>query len=349
MNISKKILCIFAAIFLLIAVPVFSDDIPGLDDLQKTVGDFTSSLASSLPFNSTIGLNWSDAYIGQILALPPHFGIGITTGFTTMDFGSLNGLLDMFQTPLPEIANVGGFSLPAYTVDARIGGFFLPFDIGVKFGFLNYDPDLLNGLLKTDIPGFTMDYMLIGGDIRFALIKGKVIPFKLSLGGGFNYLKGGMSMPVPGTADVAFTVPTGTDTLTLTVPQPKLGLNWETKALDFKVQASFKLLVITPYIGLGASHAWSSAGYEITSKIKVTDENGDPVADLDTVKDDLGKFGINGLNDKGFSHVTELTGWSFRTFGGFSINLPVIKFDFTGMYDFISECYGFTFGVRVQL
>jgi opacity protein-like surface antigen len=345
MNKFRKILCLFAVAFLLITVPVFSDtDIPGLDDLQKTVGSFTDSLASSLPFNSTIGLNWSEAHIGKF----PHFGIGITTGFTTMNFDSLNGLLNMFKTPFPEIVNVGGFSLPAYTIDARLGGFFLPFDIGVKFGFLNFNPDLINGLLKTDIPGFNMDYLLIGGDIRYALVNGKTIPFKLSVGAGFNYLKGGMSMPVPGTSDISFNVPDGAGNLTLIVPKPELGLNWETKTLDFKAQTSFKLLVITPYIGIGASHAWSSAGYGITSKVKVTDENGDEVPlDSDTKKK-IEAFGIDGVNERGFSQVNELTGWSFRTFGGFSINLPFVKFDITGMYDFLSECYGFTFGARLQ-
>ena len=345
MNKFKKILCLFTVVFFLIAIPVFSNDIPGLGDLQKTIGSFTDSMASSLPFNSTIGLNWSEAYIGRF----PHLGIGVTTGFTTMNFDSLNGLLSMFQTPLPEIANIGGFSLPAYTVEARIGGFGIPFDIGAKFGFLNFDPDLINGLLKTDIPGFNMDYMLIGGDIRFALISGKVIPFKLSIGGGFNYLKGGISMPVPGTADVSFNVPTGpTEYLTLKVPKPDLGLNWETKSLDFKAQASFKLLVITPYIGIGASHAWSSAGYGITSEIKVTDEEGEIVKLDDDTKNKIKKFGIGGIDENGFSQVTEITGWSFRTFGGFSVNLPFVKLDFTGMYDMISECYGFTFGTRLQ-
>jgi opacity protein-like surface antigen len=342
MNKFKKILFLFTVVFLLIAVPVFSDDIQGLDDLQKIVGSFTDSLANSLPFNSTIGLNWSEAYIGRF----PHFGIGVTTGFTTMNFNSLNGLLSMFQAPLPEIANIGGFSLPAYTVDARIGGFGIPFDFGVKFGFLNFDPDLINGLLKTDIPGFNMDYMLIGGDVRFALISGKTIPFKLSVGGGFNYLKGGISMPVPGTADVSFSIPN--ENLTLNLQKPDLGLNWETKSLDFKAQASFKLLVITPYIGIGASHAWSSAGYGITSKIGVTNEKGKTVDLDDDTKKKIKEFGIDGIDENGFSKVTEITGWSFRTFGGFSVNLPFVKLDFTGMYDMISECYGFTFGTRLQ-
>ena len=353
MNKIGKILSIYTVILLLIAMPVFSDipDIPdmptfGLEDLKEKVNAFTDSLAHSLPFNASMGLNWSDAYIGQLFALPPHIGIGVSTGFTTMNFGSLNGLLNMFNVPLPEKVNIGGFSLPGYTVETRIGGLFLPFDIGAKFGYLHFTPELINGLLKTDIPDFTMDYLLIGGDIRYALIKGKTFPFKLSIGGGFNYLKGGMSMPVPGMDNISFKI---TDDRILNIPAPKLGLNWETKALDFKAQASIKLLVITPYVGAGASYAWSNAGYDVTSKINVVDENGDPVTLDENTTKLLEGFGISGIGENGFSHINELSGWSFRAFGGFSINLPFIKFDLTGLYDFLSECYGFTVGIRLQI
>jgi hypothetical protein len=350
MNKIEKILCLYAMIFLVIAIPAFSDipDIPGLGDLQKTVGEFSKSLANSLPFNSTMGLNWSDAYIGQIFALPPHFGIGITAGFTTMDFGSLNGLLGMFKVPLPDSVNIGGFSLPGYTIDARIGGFILPFDVGFKLGILKLNPDFLNSLINTGIPDFSMDYLLVGGDLRYALVKGKskTFPLNVSIGAGFNYLKGGIAMPVPGIDTLKFNI---TDDRILNIPVPELGLNWQTKSLDLKVQASFKVLILTPYIGFGASQAWSSAGYEIKSKIGVTDENGIPVDLDDDVKHLIEGFGISSIGENGFSQIGEIKGWSFRAFGGFSINVPFVKFDLTGMYDFISKCYGFTFGTRFQL
>jgi len=343
-----KILCLFAVLFLL-AFPAFSE-IPGLGDLQGKVDEFTEKMAESLPFNSTMGLNWSDAYIGQLFALPPHLGLGLTTGFTTINFGSLNELLKMFDIhefdQLTDKMNVGGFTLPGYTIDARIGGFILPFDIGVKFGYLKLNPDFINGLLNTDIPDFNMDYLIIGGDLRYAVLDGKKFPLKLSVGAGFNYLRGGISMPVPGVNEIKFDI--GDTGNTLYIPTPKIGLDWETKALDFKAQASIKLLILTPYIGLGATHAWSRVGYGVTSDINVKDSSGNPV-DIDNVRDAIEKFGIEGLSANGFSHYVEDTGWSFRTFGGFSINVPFVRFDLTGMYDFISKCYGLTFGVRLQL
>jgi len=342
-----KILCLFAVLFLL-ALPAFAE--MGLGDLKDKVDEFTGELANSLPFNSTMGLNWSDAYIGQLFALPPHLGIGFTTGFTTMNFGSLNGLLNMFDIhefdELTDKMNVGGFTLPGYTIDARIGGFILPFDIGFKFGYLKLNPEFLNGLLKTDIPDFNMDYLIIGGDLRYAILDGKKFPLKLSVGAGFNYLKGGMSMPVPGGADLSFKI--GDSGNTLHIPNPTLGLDWETKSLDFKAQASIKLLIFTPYIGIGATHAWSRAGYGIKSDINVKDSDGNEV-DIDDVRNLIESFGIEGVSTDGFSHYDEVKGWSFRTFGGLSINAPFVKFDLTGMYDFISKCYGLTFGIRLQI
>jgi hypothetical protein len=342
----SKIIALYTVIFLLIAVPAFSQ-IPdfGLDDLEKTVNDFTKLMANSLPFNSTMGLNWSDAYIGQFLSMPPHFGIGLTTGFTTMNFGSLNELLSMFGTSLPDGVDIGGFPLPGYTIDARIGGFVLPFDIGFKLGILNLNPDFLNSLIDIGIPEFNMNYMLIGGDIRYALVEGTVIPFKVSVGAGFNYLKGGVSLQVP-INSLSFSI---TNDRILNIPAPELGLNWETKSLDFKAQASFKIIILTPFIGFGISHAWSNAAYGITSNINVTDENGVAVPlDSDIIKL-IESFGISGIGTDGFSQNNEVTGWSFRTFGGFSISPPFAKFDFIGMYDFISGCYGFTIGTRFQI
>jgi len=369
MNKIGKILCLYAIIFLLIAIPAFSQT-SSLSDLQETVNSFSEALAKSLAFNSTMGLNWSDAYIGKLFNLPPHLGVGVTAGFTTIDFSSMNDLLSMFDVSLPDSVNMGGFPLPGYTLEARIGGFLLPFDIGVKFGYLNLTADTLNGLLQTDIQDFTMDYMLIGADIRYAIIGGKnslknsgknngknegknsvkkggkeTSPFKLSIGVGYNYLKGGIGMQVPGATPLTFNFTDQSNVShTLNIPAPNLGLNWQTQSLDFKAQASLKIAIVTPYIGVGASYAKSSAGYNVNSNITV---DGNPLDD--NMKQIIKNFGINGIDDNGFSQTNEVTGWSFRAFGGLSINVPFVKFDLTGMYDFISQGYGITFGIRFQI
>ena len=305
---------VFAALILSLcaASPVFSQ-VPDLKELQNSVDEFSEKLALTLPFNSTMGLNWSDAYIGQLLGVPPHFGAGLSLGFTTTDFGSINKLADMFGFSLP--LNFGGYPIPGYTVEGRIGGFILPFDLGLKFGYLPIKPE-----------GWELDYFLIGGDFRYAILKGNAALPAVSVGVGYNFLSGGLARHIGNSLSFGYTdLSSSPQTLTLTAP--KVGLLWETSTLDFKAQVSKSFLIVTPYLGIGLSHAWSKAGYKIETTIQ------DSGGDLDAAKEAVKKYGIADLSDTGFSSIMSVTGWSFRAFGGISCNLPFFKIDLTGLFN----------------
>ena len=319
------LLCLF------VAVSGFSETT--LKDLQKVMDDFSENMANSLPFNSTIGLNWSHAHIGQFLGVPPHFGVGVSLGLTTMDAGAFDNLLKQFG--ISSLPDFGGFPVPGYTVEGRIGGFVLPFDAGIKFGYM----PLSLGDVK-------LDYLLVGGDIRYAVLKGNAILPTVSLGIGFNYMDGGLSKKID--EDRMFNFPYLSDTATLTVGAPDVGITWETKTLDFKAQVSKSLFIITPYLGLGASYGWSRAGYSIDSKITAKDSSDNPLA-LNDVRSAIKAFGIDNVDGAGFSSEKEISGLSFRTFGGLSFNLAFIKIDLTGMYNFSDGNYGVTLGTRFQL
>jgi hypothetical protein len=196
-------------------ISVFADST--LSDLQKGVSNFSDNLAKSLPFNASLGLNWSDAYIGQFLGIPPHFGIGVSGGLTSMDSDSVKKLLNIFDLNLP----IDFMILPAYAVDARIGGFFLPFDVGIKFGIL---PNLDFG------DTLTIDYLLIGGDIRYAVLKGNAVLPTVSVGLGVNYLRGELGAALGSGQRFTF------NGHSLSLSDPKVGFTWETTALDFKAQ-----------------------------------------------------------------------------------------------------------------
>ncbi|MDR2477499.1 MAG: hypothetical protein LBD18_06920 [Treponema sp.] len=320
---------VFAALVLLLcaASPVFSQA-PQLKELQNRVDEFSEKLALTLPFNSTIGLNWSDAYIGQLLGVPPHFGAGLSLGFTTTDFGSFNELAGMFGFSLP--LNFGGYPIPGYTVEGRIGGVILPFDVGLKFGYLPIKPE-----------DWELDYFLIGGDFRYAILKGSVTVPTVSVGVGYNYLSGGLAKDIGQPLSFGYT-DLSSNAQTLTLSAPKVGLLWETSTLDFKAQISKSFLIVTPYLGIGLSHAWSKAGYKIESTIHSS-------GDLAVAKEAVKQYGIADLSDTGFSSIMSITGWSFRAFGGVSCNLPFFKIDLTGLFNFIDARYGFTVGARFQI
>ena len=345
----RKIACICVSIFILAASPVFSDSTLELDKLQSAINDFSESLATSLPFNSTVGLNWSDAYIGQLIGKPPHFGFGLSAGVTSIDSVAIDSLLGAFDVSglnlsLPII----GFPLPAYTFDLRLGGFGIPFDFGFKFGILDTSKiDMLASLLT----GMKMDYMLIGGDFRYALLNGKGFPVRLSVGGGFNHIRGGLSTSIGDGFEALIDDPQGgNDPIgKLTIDAPELGLIWQSNVIEAKAQVSFPLVIITPYAGIGVSYAWSKAGYYVKSQITVDDEGSGYGSSLNGYIDILAdQYGISGLSGNGFESINEINGFNFRAFGGISLNLAVIKIDMTIMYNF-KNAFGATVGLRFQL
>src|SRR6185369_3073424 len=88
-----------------------------------------------------------------------HFGVGLAAGATTLPKNAINPLLvALGEKPLD------GLAIPFAVVNARIGGFFLPFDIGLKVGFL---PDSL----ASAAPGYTFTYQNFGLDFRYNLVK----------------------------------------------------------------------------------------------------------------------------------------------------------------------------------
>ncbi|MDR0410713.1 MAG: hypothetical protein LBH75_01905 [Treponema sp.] len=303
-----------------------------LADLQKNVDSFSSELAMSLPFNASMGLNWSDAYIGKFLGVPPHFGVGVSGGFTSLNSVAFDDLLDNFGVSLP----IGEMLLSSYVVEGRLGGFFLPFDVGVKFGIL---PQVDFG------DRLKIDHLLAGADIRFAVVEGNVILPRISVGVGFNFLKGALTAPLDN--GVSFNV----DEKVLTLTQPEATFSWETKSIDLKAQVSKSFLIITPYAGFGASYAWSNMGYSVESKIRYDGSDVDNAA-ISEIKEKLASAGVPGLDKlsaNGFSSIVAAEGWTFRAFLGLSLNVFIVKFDLTGMYNFIDSNYGATMGVRMQI
>jgi len=294
-----------------------------LRDLQRAAANFSSSLADSLPLNSSLGLNWSDAHIGKLFpSIPPSFGVGVSLGFTTIELSDMNTLADYLG--FGGLPNMNRMPFPGYTVEARIGGLFLPFDIGFKFGYL---PSL-------EFSNFSIDYFLIGGDIRYAILNRPFLP-RVSVGVGFNYMRGSIG----GSAGSGMSFSGGGHTIDIS--SPDVNLNWSTRSLDFTLQVSQSFLIVTPYLGLGATYAWSRTGYEVRANVS---------GQVDEVNTYLSSQGIDmDVSSTGMSSDFNNTAFGFRVFGGISLNMAVIRLDFTGIYSFLDGNYGASIGLRFQL
>jgi len=330
----RKIRFIFAVIILFTGISFRGfTQTTDLKDIQKAVSDFSAELARSVPFNSSLGLNWSDAYIGKLFpSLPPHFGVGVSFGFSTIKLPLIKTLAGYFGYDLPFNANK--LFLPAYAGEARLGGIFLPFDVGFKFGYL--PPVGLWGR------GVNMNYFLAGGDLRYALLDKGILP-KISLGIGINYMKSGISGKVGKSLNIDYDVSDS-----IIIDKPEVNIKWDAFSLDFKAQISQSLVIFTPYLGIAGSYAWSSAGYSVNAGI--TDGIGNPI-DATDIKDYVSSLGLKGLDidDSGMSSIIKNKAFSFRVFGGLSLDLVKFRLDFTGLYSFLDKNFGASVGFRFQL
>jgi len=180
----KKIIVVVLSVF--VTTGAFAQNIPNFQTFGTSFENFAHGIASALPLYSSIGTNWSSGYGGQL----PHLGFGITAGAATIPGQVVDGLLTdlglpgiktMFPSEASTLIDQYGVPLPGYVVEARIGGIILPFDLGLKFGYVG---DKIQGL---KLPAnMKLDYTLAGFDIKVPLVKEGFLMPQIAVGGGFN-------------------------------------------------------------------------------------------------------------------------------------------------------------------
>jgi len=237
-------------ILVLVAPAMFSDAVA---DFDNALEGFLTEITDALPDSAVVGGTWSDAYIGQLIGVPPHFGIGVAAGITRFPVAELSKAVKLTGMDFPSDT----LFLPNAAVEARIGGFILPFDAGVRFGMI---PSM-------NIPGqdISIQYFNIGADVRYALIKGGLVKPDLSLGLGYTYTSGeiGYEFDAAALAGVgAYGSAPGT-----------LATTFSTGVIETKLQISKSLVIITPYAGAGLYMAMSKADYTVKTDVASTKDS----------------------------------------------------------------------------
>lgn len=226
---TKTLAAAFAVIALASASLYAVDyEIPISEDKKTEIANglnaFAGNILVAAPQAATQQNVWADAYIGKLFpSLPPHFGVGISLGGTKMDMTGLKDAATAFEGMINDFVPDSGdssitdqlkgtvdfgsipdiFVMPTVSIDARIGGIFLPFDIGISAMMTNpslFSVDLSdpNSLTSMSAPmnfnafGFngSADYLTLGIDIRYCVLDGGVILPKVSVGAGYNITKG---------------------------------------------------------------------------------------------------------------------------------------------------------------
>lgn len=152
-------------------------------DISDAFNDFAAANAGRMNSTAGIGLNWSEAYIGELISYPPHYGFGFTLGMNSMKSSVFKDLIvNTLGMPAVDTLFADKHFFSAYTIEMRLGGFRdYPFDIGFKVGWLPGLP-----LFFGD---FKYSNLQAGFDFRYNILS-LWTGFKISWGLGFNYLNG---------------------------------------------------------------------------------------------------------------------------------------------------------------
>lgn len=173
----KRILCIMLVLSLSLT-SVFAFDLTDPDALRDTLSGVAEQIVTTIPTEVSVDNIWADAYIGQLLALPPHLAVGANVGSAFIkDNSLLDGIADL--TGIDQLSMLPGAPIPAASINARIGGIILPFDIGFHFMGLHI------GSQDNPING-AIDINTWGADFRYPLLKQKLIIPAISVAIGYD-------------------------------------------------------------------------------------------------------------------------------------------------------------------
>jgi len=236
-----------------------------------------------------------------------------------------------------------GLPIPAVALSAKIGGFILPFDVGLKGMIL---PDSLKATLAES--GISADYTLIGGNIRYAVLKENILLPDVSVGVGYNRLVGNLGMELDVDAP-EFNFNDGTADHTIAATTPALSLGWATNSYDLTVQVSKNLLFIRPYAGLGYTLGTSTVSGGLTSDltydgVEITQAQLDEInATLESAGQETVPLSADGILFGAESSVPTL-----RVYGGVSLALFFLNLDASVTYVPATGSLGASAMLRVQ-
>jgi hypothetical protein len=321
-----------AAVILLAVSGAFAQ--VNLSDFQSAFEGFAADMAGTLAVNSTIGSNWSDAYIGGF----PHFGVGATVGAAFASADSAKTLFEATGGSLPSEFDKLGVPIPAAVLTAKIGIPFLPIDVGVKGGFI--PPSVGEALNKSS--GMTVDYKNFGIQARYAIIKQNIALPNVSVGVAYNYQAGSIKAP-SGIGSQTFNVATDQGATTISASDPKVSLDWTSNIFDFTLQVSKKFLFIIPYAGAGLSVGKSTVEGGVASAVTTSYTGG-----VDALNSWFEANGGPSIEDQGFTYSAEATKPAFRLYGGFSLRI-LVDLDLQAMYVPATKSLGASATLRFQL
>lgn len=284
---------------------------------KNGLNDFSKVLLDVVP-NTQIQQNvWANAWIGNLVP-KPHFGFGINAGAALMD---ISPLVKTAKNLGMNIGIADKLALPTVTADLRLGGFGIPFDLGVTA--MGIDSTKISAL-DTAIKPVSFDLFTIGGDFRFAFVKGEgYCKPRLSAGLGYFYTKGGVNVKSN---------------------DAEASLGFNSNSIVLSAQASVKVYFFVPFIGAKVMFNQTNVDWKVKAKWeKILPSSGNDYLSQAALWGFLPESFSGGASSTFFDHVRPVI------FGGFAFDLFVFDLTFNASYDFISQIPAAGFSLRFAI
>lgn len=191
--------------------------------VESGLTEFVTALADSAPAATTMSNVWADGYVGQLIGIPPHFGVGASAGASKLDISGIKKA--GMGLGINAVGKLGdNFILPVASVEAVIGGVFIPFDLSASF-FTMSNPIGISGenSLQYQFDSFNVK-------LRVPVLKQNVILPNLSIGVGYAHLKGEFSVGIEKV-------------------NTSLKTNFATSVYSLDAHLSKSVIFLTPYVG----------------------------------------------------------------------------------------------------
>ena len=308
-----------------IIVEVYADEITDilytdtpLTTVLNGLSGFCDVLADSIP-NAQLQQNvWAPAWIGNFL----HFGFGINVGVADLDISVLKEAA--ISLGIDEVSDVqDNLYFPTVTADIRIGGVFLPFDVG--FTFFSLDTSDLGSTIADAIDPITFSLYAVGVDVRYALLKGRAF-FKprMSVIAGFYYTDGGVYV----NSDDA-----------------KASLDFQSVTVTLGAQASVKFMCFVPFAGIRGLFTKTTVDWYVEADWAeiISEAGSDYYAALGNAVDwGILPASFGGSNSSDFKFHPQI-------YGGFGLDLLALDITFSGSYDLVSYIGSLAVSIRIAL
>ncbi|MDR2481598.1 MAG: hypothetical protein LBD07_04815 [Spirochaetaceae bacterium] len=329
-------------------------------DLGSALSEFAARNSGRANITADMGLNWSEAYIGELISFPPHYGFGGSVALNSFGANFMNSfLVDNLGASEIKPLFAKKIFFPSYVAEMRIGGFRgVPFDIGLKAGFL---PSVIPLPLFSD---FKYDNFQFGGDLRYNIAKSYYTGFMMSLGFGINYVSGFLELEgYNGVWSESGGAAGGTPSSTVLKSNgSKLRIKWDDVAFNAKLilQKGFRTWGVTFFGGIVGGYGLSSSSLGLIGEgfswnnTKVADMTGTNMQEVQDklnsivgsesqwmVSNSLGEFGLTGKVTANAVDFHCYEGIAFDLDNDWHIQLALVM-------DFISLEYGFVLGFRWQ-